>query len=226
MTADNMAAHAHGCTVLLFLLLALVRVAPVRGCTCNPTHPQQQFCDAELVIRAKITREKVISPSNSSSSHLKMIQYEIKLMKVFKGFKKVQDIRYLYTPFFSSLCGIKLDSSSKVQYLIFANIMSDGKVVVELCDFVEPWKQLTMTQKKNLNYRYHMGCTCKISTCHTLPCTANVEKECLWTDWLLEDKLAGEQVRNSACIRRSDGSCSWYRGAPALEKNFLDMNDP
>lgn len=34
------------------------------------------------VIRAKISGEKIVSPSNSSSPYLKMIQYEIKMIKV------------------------------------------------------------------------------------------------------------------------------------------------
>uniref|UniRef100_A0A8C9ST40 Metalloproteinase inhibitor 4 n=3 Tax=Scleropages formosus TaxID=113540 RepID=A0A8C9ST40_SCLFO len=221
-----MAASALGCAALALLLLALGRLELAEGCSCNPTHPQEQFCSSDVVIRAKIIGEKVVSPSNNSSPHMKMIQYEVKLMKMFKGFEKVRDIQYIYTPFYSSLCGIKLNSKNKVQYLIFANILSDGKISVELCNLVEPWKHLTMSQKKNLNYRYHMGCSCKISTCHTLPCTTSLEKECLWTDWLLDDNLTGDQARNFACMKRNDGSCSWYRGAPLLGKNFLDLNDP
>lgn len=34
------------------------------------------------MIRAKISGEKIVSPSNSSSPYMKMIQYEIKMIKV------------------------------------------------------------------------------------------------------------------------------------------------
>lgn len=34
------------------------------------------------VIRAKISGEKIVSPSNTSSPYMKMVQYEIKLLKV------------------------------------------------------------------------------------------------------------------------------------------------
>lgn len=34
------------------------------------------------VIRAKISGEKIVSPSNNSSPYMKMIQYEIKMIKV------------------------------------------------------------------------------------------------------------------------------------------------
>lgn len=39
----------------------------------------------------------------------------------------------------------------------------DGKVYIGLCNFVERWDQLTISQRKGLNYRYHLGCNCKVS---------------------------------------------------------------
>lgn len=66
----------------------------------------------------------------------------------------------------------------------------------------------------------------QINTCYTVPCASTGENECLWTDWLLDNSLNGEQARQYACIRRSDTTCSWYRGGPPPEKDFLDMTDP
>lgn len=37
---------------------------------------------------------------------------------MFKGFDKAKDIQYVYTPVFSSLCGVKLDSNNKAGYLL------------------------------------------------------------------------------------------------------------
>lgn len=39
----------------------------------------------------------------------------------------------------------------------------DGKMYTGLCNFVERWDQLTLSQRKGLNYRYHLGCNCKVS---------------------------------------------------------------
>lgn len=66
----------------------------------------------------------------------------------------------------------------------------------------------------------------QINTCYTVPCASTGENECLWTDWLLDNSLNGEQARQYACIRRSDTTCSWYRGGPPPEKDFLDIADP
>ncbi|XP_010729629.2 metalloproteinase inhibitor 4 isoform X2 [Larimichthys crocea] len=213
-----------GLSVLL-LLGACIKEA-VEGCSCHPAHPQQLFCGAEIVIRAKISGEKIVSPSNSSSPYMKMIQYEIKMIKMFKGFDKAKDIQYVYTPVFSSLCGVKLDSNNKAGYLLSGGMWSDGRITIGQCDLVESWDNLSLSQKKNLNYRYQMGCECRINTCYTVPCASTGENECLWTDWLLDNSLNGEQARQYACIRRSDTTCSWYRGGPPPEKDFLDMTDP
>lgn len=213
-----------GLWVLLLLGAGLEEV--VEGCSCHPAHPQQLFCSAEIVIRAKISGEKIVSPSNSSSPYMKMIQYEIKMIKMFKGFDKAKDIQYVYTPVFSSLCGVKLDSNNKAGYLLSGSMWRDGRISIGQCDLVESWDNLSLSQKKNLNYRYQMGCECRINTCYTVPCASTGENECLWTDWLLDNSLNGEQARQYACIRRSDTTCSWYRGGPPPEKDFLDMTDP
>uniref|UniRef100_A0A668AAL4 Metalloproteinase inhibitor 4 n=1 Tax=Myripristis murdjan TaxID=586833 RepID=A0A668AAL4_9TELE len=210
----------------VLLLLGVGMEGLVEGCSCNPAHPQQLFCSAEIVIRAKISGEKIVSPSNSSSPYMKMIQYEIKMIKMFKGFEKAKDIQYVYTPVFSSLCGVKLDSNNKAGYLLSGTVCTDKLLCESLYLNIEPWDNLSMSQKKNLNYRYQMGCECRINTCYTVPCASTGDNECLWTDWLLDNSLNGEQARQYACVRRSDRTCSWYRGGPPPEKDFLDMTDP
>lgn len=145
---------------------------------------------------------------------------------MFKGFDKVKDIKYVYTPLYSSLCGVKLDSNNKIQYLLSGHIRRDGKISIGLCDFTEPWDNLSLAQKKNLNYRYEMGCECKIAPCYTVPCSTTTDNECLWTDWVLDNSLSGEQARQHACIKRMDGSCGWYQDGPPPEKDLLDLSDP
>lgn len=40
---------------------------------------------------------------------------------------------------------------------------SDGRISIGQCDLVESWDNLSLSQKKNLNYRYQMGCECRVS---------------------------------------------------------------
>uniref|UniRef100_A0A3B3VRN1 Metalloproteinase inhibitor 4 n=1 Tax=Poecilia latipinna TaxID=48699 RepID=A0A3B3VRN1_9TELE len=200
-----------GLVVLLLLGAGLEDV--VEGCSCHPSHPQQLFCSAEIgeLIHSKLKMKTFSSPL---------------CVQMFKGFDRAKDIQYVYTPVFSSLCGVKLDSNNKAGYLLSGTVCNLCCVVTLSCDLVESWDNLSLSQKKNLNYRYQMGCECRINTCYTVPCASTGENECLWTDWLLDNSLNGEQARQYACIRRSDTSCGWYRGGPPPEKDFLDMTDP
>ncbi|XP_049717831.1 metalloproteinase inhibitor 4 isoform X2 [Elephas maximus indicus] len=106
---------------LLLRLLALLRPPALsEACSCAPAHPQQHVCYSALVIRAKIASEKVVPASADPANTQKMIRYEIKQIKMFKGFEKVKDVQYIYTPLDSSLCGVKLEANSQKQYLLTA----------------------------------------------------------------------------------------------------------
>ncbi|KAG7267494.1 hypothetical protein CRUP_008255, partial [Coryphaenoides rupestris] len=54
--------------------------------------------------------------------------------------------------------------------------------------------------------------TLYINRCDSLPCTIHSETDCLWTDWLVDNNVNGNQAKHFACIQRRDGSCAWYRG--------------
>ncbi|KAK2534422.1 hypothetical protein Q9233_004266 [Columba guinea] len=138
----------------------------------------------------------------------KVMSLEIHSITVmFKGFEKLKDVQYVYTPFDSSLCGVKLEANNKKQYLL------TGKI-----------RQNQRTYKTRSNC---LDWLCKnITTCYMVPCSITAPNECLWTDWLMERRLYGHQAKHYACIKRSDGTCSWYRGGPPPEKEFIDISEP
>ncbi|XP_009879604.1 PREDICTED: metalloproteinase inhibitor 2 [Charadrius vociferus] len=98
---------------------------------------------------------------------------------------------------------------------------------ITLCDLVSTWDSLSPTQKKSLNQRYQMGCECKISRCLSIPCFVSSSDECLWTDWAMEkNNVDGRQAKHYACIKRSDGSCAWYRGmAPLIRAKAVSAKE-
>ncbi|XP_007901518.1 metalloproteinase inhibitor 2 [Callorhinchus milii] len=211
------------------LLLLSLRVQHfVGGCSCSPAHLQQAFCSADIVIRAKISGKKLISENNGESFDVynDLIRYEVKQIKMFKGFERKKTVQFVYTAPTSAACGVTLNTTSKVQYLLTGHLGSDGRVQVGLCNYILPWEELTLSQRKNLNHRYQMGCDCRISTCYTLPCSVSAENDCLWTDRLTDKTLNGPQAKYFSCIKRSDGSCSWYRGGSPPEKEFMDISEP
>lgn len=66
----------------------------------------------------------------------------------------------------------------------------------------------------------------QISRCPFIPCYVSAQDECLWTDWVTEKNINGRQAKHYACIKRSDGSCAWYRGVAPPKQEFLDIEDP
>ncbi|XP_051905557.1 metalloproteinase inhibitor 2-like [Hippocampus zosterae] len=187
-----------------------------QACSCGAAHPQQGFCQADVVIKAKVVGVK------ADDDFFKPIKYSIKQTKMFKGPDKNFDA--IYTAPTSSLCGVTL--AKGVEYLITGSLKSNNSLHITLCNFLEPWEKLTATQRNSLVQRYEMGCDCKITPCTSIPCTISSPAECLWTDYLTEKITNGKQARHFACIKRNDNSCAWYRGAELPKKKFMDIEDP
>nr|XP_014338630.1 PREDICTED: metalloproteinase inhibitor 2 [Bos mutus] len=188
------------------------------------TRPRSGVRDAQ-VIRAKAVNKKEVDSGNDIYGNpIKRIQYEIKQIKMFKG--PDQDIEFIYTAPSSAVCGVSLDIGGKKEYLIAGKAEGNGNMHITLCDFIVPWDTLSATQKKSLNHRYQMGCECKITRCPMIPCYISSPDECLWMDWVTEKNINGHQAKFFACIKRSDGSCAWYRGAAPPKQEFLDIEDP
>ncbi|KAG7335094.1 hypothetical protein KOW79_001690 [Hemibagrus wyckioides] len=209
--------------LLLFLVWRAGEVA--EACSCSPKHPQQAYCNADVVLKAKVAgRQEIVTGNDVYGNPIKRIQYDIKQMKMFKG--PNSEIDAIFTGPSSAVCGVNLDINDKKEYLITGKLESDGTVHVTLCDFIQPWESLTMAQKKGMDSRYEMGCDCRIIHCASVPCAISDPAECLWTDWLMENSVQGPQARHYTCIKRNDNSCAWYRGSAAPKKEFMDIEDP
>ncbi|KAL7860258.1 hypothetical protein AOLI_G00166070 [Acnodon oligacanthus] len=209
--------------LLALLLWRLGEVA--EACSCAPAHPQQAYCTADVVIRAKVTGQKeVLTGSDTYGNPIKKIQYDIKQLKMFKG--PSQEISAIFTAPTSAVCGVALESDGKSEYLVTGKLESDGTVHVTLCDFIVPWNSLTPAQRKGFDVRYETGCGCRIVRCSSVPCSVSDPVECLWTDWITESTVQGPQAQHYTCIKRNDNSCAWYRGAALPKNDFMDIEDP
>ncbi|KAM6957512.1 metalloproteinase inhibitor 2-like [Aplochiton taeniatus] len=220
-----MTATVTSCFFAIAILLLWRAEQIAEACSCSPAHPQQAFCNSDVVIKAKVVGGKEVEAGNDVYGNLiTRMKYDIKQTKMFKG--PDRDIDAIFTAPSSALCGVTMETNGKKEYLIAGKLESDGTVHVTLCDFIESWEDMSLTQKKSLTQRYEMGCKCKITRCTSIPCVISTPQECLWTDWVIEKSISGPQAKYYACVERSDGSCAWYRGAAPPKKEFLDMEDP
>ncbi|NWX13206.1 TIMP2 inhibitor, partial [Aegotheles bennettii] len=155
--------------------------------------------------------------------------------QMFKGPDK--DIEFIYTAPSTAVCGRLLDTGGKKEYLIAGKSEGNGKMHITLCDLVATWDSLSPTQKKSLNQRYQMGCECKVSPPPPRHrglqhrgrqglCGGMLFPILPGQCWAGTRLTAGDTGRHYACIKRSDGSCAWYRGMAPPKQEFLDIEDP
>ncbi|KAJ8411132.1 hypothetical protein AAFF_G00171380 [Aldrovandia affinis] len=197
----------------LFNLLIVLSSLQIRqfteACSCALSHPQDAYCNSDIVIRAKVVGKKLLKDGPFGT-----MRYTVKQMKMYKGFNKMQHVQHIYTDASESLCGVKFDIN-KYQYLITGRVY-DGKVYTGLCNFNEKWERLSLSQKKGINHRYQLGCNCRIKPCHYLPCFVTSKNECLWTDMLSYFGYPGYQSRHYACIQQKEGYCSCLKSGRAV----------
>ncbi|KAK6293936.1 hypothetical protein J4Q44_G00362620 [Coregonus suidteri] len=197
-----MARSVSSCFITLVVLF-LWRVEDVaEACRCRIVHPQQAFCRADVVIRAKV--DEVGAGSGNT-------KYDIQQIKMFKG--PDRDINAVFTP---TICRKFLETNK--EYLLTGRLNTDGTMNIMMCDFSRTWEASSDTQLMRLIQRYQSGCDCKIIPCSSLSCPISSPDECLWTDWLSGNGLSGPQTQSFACLKRRDGSCAWYSMSAQPEK--------
>ncbi|XP_064841807.1 metalloproteinase inhibitor 2-like [Oncorhynchus masou masou] len=176
------------CFITLFVLFLWLVEDIADACKCSPPHPQKAFCDAEIVIRAKVVGKETVSDA---------IKYDIQQIKMFKCPDRV--IHAVFTAPSPAACGVTLDLNK--EYL-FTGKLETGRMYVTLCGYNLPWEDLSAAQKNSLTHRYQRGCDCKIIHCTSLPCPISTTDACLWMDW------GTNNGQNLACIK-INGSCAW-----------------
>ncbi|XP_061892578.1 metalloproteinase inhibitor 2-like [Entelurus aequoreus] len=185
------------CCVFPLVLLCMWQLQEgAQACRCLPVHPQVAFCQSDVVIKAKVV-------AITTAGEFDDIKYDIELQKILRG--PIKNYDTIYTAASSAACGVTLTIG--VEYFITGPLMANGAPYVSSCYYVVPWK----SSHNILVERYRMGCDCKINRCFALPCEISGPNECLWTDWLTGNSFDDVKNKQCACIKRSDGSCAWYK---------------
>ena len=66
----------------------------------------------------------------------------------------------LLTGPYSAMCGV--DLLPEETYLITGRVIG-GKARISLCNYIHPWNQLSVRQKKGFRRLYGQGCHCQVS---------------------------------------------------------------
>ncbi|XP_035891029.1 tissue inhibitor of metalloproteinase isoform X2 [Anopheles stephensi] len=180
--------------------LLTVLLPTTESCSCYQQHPQTAFCDSQYVIIAQVLRR-------TASNDRALDAYKIAIKKEYKMSDEArQQLRHgkLYTHAMGSMCGIKLEPNKL--YAIASNSAQVG-----LCDFVRPYSELSIVEKRGLAGIYRKGCKCKIDVCTRPKCTQKVGS-CSWSPY------STCETSNSSCVPtgivNEDGTpikCHWRR---------------
>ncbi|KAJ6652989.1 hypothetical protein lerEdw1_010258, partial [Lerista edwardsae] len=144
---------ANMCQILAsgILLLLTLLGDPTVACMCAPSHPQSDYCEANIVIKAKFLKYELETRW--------WARYEIQTTEVIKGPAEVQRLRFLRTASEGSLCGYDLEPVLGEDYVITAMQYKD-RVLITLCSFIQPWAKLSPQEKRGLRVDYKKGCSC------------------------------------------------------------------
>ncbi|MBN3287510.1 TIMP1 inhibitor, partial [Polyodon spathula] len=213
---------SQACALFSSLLVALWFGELTNACTCGPQHPQTAFCNSDVVIRGKIVSSEEVDLENRTDGTGMWMRYEIKQTKMFKGFERLSEVQYVYTPRDEGLCGFEPRAAAKETEFLFSGMLTVGdRLTVTLCSFIQPWNNLSPAQRKGLMHTYKRNCDCRITPCNSIPCQLSTEAECLWTDGLFSHGWDHLQARQYACVHQGDGSCTWAAQKPAQQASGL-----
>uniref|UniRef100_A0A182M9Z8 NTR domain-containing protein n=1 Tax=Anopheles culicifacies TaxID=139723 RepID=A0A182M9Z8_9DIPT len=193
-------------TLLAVAILGLLAILlpTAESCSCQQQHPQTAFCASEYVIVAQVLRR------TSSKDRPALDAYKIAIKKEYKMSEEARKfLRHgkLFTASSGSMCGITLEPNKL--YAIAANSEQVG-----LCDYVHPYSNLTIVERRGLSGIYRKGCGCRINHCWKHKCSRRVGS-CNWTPSTAKiDCTASFSSCVPAGVVNEDGTpikCHWRR---------------
>ncbi|XP_023727708.1 tissue inhibitor of metalloproteinase isoform X1 [Cryptotermes secundus] len=202
---DKMAKRLLAHVSLCVILLVAVSVNMASACSCMMSHPQTHACRADFVIVARVKKVLV--------RDLMSRVYKVKIKREFKMSEKASVLLKsgrLVTAGTSSMCGV--DLRPEETYLITGKVVA-GQASINLCNYITPWTDLTVRQKKGFRLLYRQGCLCEITDCpwwRRCPKESLMAESCLWETSINSDSsLPDCQANHGICMKTPSGNCGW-----------------
>ncbi|XP_069065747.1 metalloproteinase inhibitor 1-like isoform X2 [Pleurodeles waltl] len=195
--------------LLLMTLMSISAYQFTNCCTCSPNHAQKAFCNSDLVIRAKFLNDSSTDMFSESFGNYSLIKYEIQTLEVFKGAAELQNLMFIYSSM-EFYCGHDISPSNYNKEYLITGPSWNGRVDVNLCNYLVPWQTLSEAQKKGIEGAYN--CDCKI--CSQWECREDPYNYCRlngdspW-DFYPDPQLDGLELNDQMCALDMNGECTW-----------------
>ncbi|CAH1783550.1 unnamed protein product [Owenia fusiformis] len=212
-------------TFMLWVFLGLnALIDTVLSCSCMPAHPQEHFCNADFVIKAKFKGKKLLYSKNINEveghniTHRfpTEIMYHTRISKVYKETEAYNGVSHtsLYTAAEGAACGVT-DLKEQTKYLISGNVVG-GKARTGTCEWVQEWNKVHVRYRKGVQFIMEKHCDCKVVPCFDKETCDKLNKEykkgkenqCAWP--FLDDPTNCYSTY-AMCQKRKEGGCQWTR---------------
>lgn len=193
-------------------LLAVVSAS--EACSCMPSHPQESFCRADFVVRAKVLSQEIQEES---------LVIGLRILKTFKGASELNQTEGIqvygsrqrslfakaYTHKDGAACGVDWLENGKV-YFITGKIFN-SKLKLHLCRWIAKWSQVTQRQRAGARRFYGPNCDCQISPCYGDNCPKL--KGCNTSEYFNPTNNDCEW-RHTYCLKNTNvTACAWQETA-------------
>lgn len=187
--------------IIVFVTIYLFR--SLNACRCMVGHPQQEICDRDFAMKAKILTNKIVLDAVPYARRL-----TVKVEYNFKG--RSGDTVTLYTYHQGSLCGADLTIGKT--YVITGKFVENRRYI-STCYWIEEWNSVDKcVQMKLYKGIYNRNCNCKVRQCRPDNCGTTSRHECTLNIFENQPKLSNGLCRRGGIL----GACLWEE----CPKNF------
>lgn len=163
-------------TFVGIFVLFLVHFYSVSCCSCLGKTLQQDFCDADFVIKVRLEtkplKEDGTDWEEDQDDFVSGIKHKIlqiqKVLKADQKYEEANDKAYIHTAAYSSMCGAYLQSftETEIEIVIFGSVSEDGRLHTDSCSRNMRWKSTPDRMKQALQTKLPQYCSeCKIVSC-------------------------------------------------------------
>ncbi|XP_048738748.1 metalloproteinase inhibitor 2-like isoform X2 [Ostrea edulis] len=215
---------------VLFVLWTVI--TEVGTCTCFPTHLQNHFCRAQIILVATVKDSEEIfqnsiikapNTRNPEDPYARMpveIKYKVRIHRFFKGREllghNAKRVKYIHTSASGAACGLQLNKGKT--YILSARIQRQREIWSSMCDWVQNYKTLNRHQLKGVKFYYKRNCKCLVSWCQGSYCQGPGPRECEWIPQMYTDCFQ----EHGFCMINSMGICHWKKNRQL--RKCLDTN--
>jgi len=177
--------------ILATVLILFYLVHLNEACFCYKEHPQEIYCNSDFAVKVLTYSKKLIELRlDGNHTYLKNVsddrqnvhlEFEVKVIQTFKGNIKDNVKDKIYSPYSSSMCGIRLENNR--YYFLTGRYNLDLHMNIGMCGFhVDVTDQENTTSdfiSDNLLSNWKKGCKiCHF--CDDEPETCDKNNTCVW----------------------------------------------